>query len=239
MKTYGTLASFYDDVWKGSEGDLEFYLKEALKAEGPVLEAACGTGRILLPLFEAGVDIEGFDITPKMISVLRKKNPKPGVWVADMRNFKSKRKYSLIIVPYRSFLHLKKSDDQIMALKNFKKHLKTNGKLILNFFYPDYNVLSSKDGKKSKKSTVFINGKKYSQQEKISISPIEQFNHVEWLLACRGKTKKFSIDIAYIYKKEFELLLRIAGFRKWKVFGGFNRQKLTKMNQEMVWMVEK
>ena len=239
MKTYGTLAAFYDDVWKGCEGDVEFYLEQAQEAKGPVLEAACGTGRILIPLFEAGVDIDGFDITPKMISVLKKKNAKPNVWVADMRNFRSKRKYSLIMVPYRSFLHLRASDDQIMALKNFRKHLKRGGKLIMNFFYPDYHFMSKHDRKKSKKSAVIINGKKYLQQERISLSPMEQFNHVEWILTGKGEKKKFSIDISYIYKKEFELLLKLAGFRKWKVFGGFNKQKLTNMKQEMVWIIEK
>ena len=241
MKRYNAFADFYDDIWTGIKGDTKFYLQEAKKARGPVLEAACGTGRIMLPLLEAGVDIDGFDITPKMISVLKKKAKakglKPNVWVADMRSFRSKRKYGLIIVPYRSFLHIRTTEDQIKTLKNFKRHLKKGGRLVMNFFYPDFNFMAKNDGKTSKKHPIYIKGKKYYSQEKVSISPIEQFNTVQWTLTGQGKTRKYSIDICYIYKKEFDLLLSAAGFRKWKVYGGFKKEKLTKMQQEMVWII--
>ena len=45
--------------------------------------------------------------------------------------------------------------------------------------------------------------------------------------------------IALVYKREFELLLRLAGFRKWRVYGGFDYQPLTSSKQEMVWIVER
>ena len=76
MKYYNEFAELYDDVSKGLTGELEFYLKEAKKAKGKVLEAACGTGRILLPLLEAGIDIEGFDISKSMLDVLKQKAKK-------------------------------------------------------------------------------------------------------------------------------------------------------------------
>lgn len=244
MKYYNDFADLYDEVSMGLVGELDFYLKEAKKAKGKVLEAACGTGRILLPLLEAGVDVEGFDISKQMLEVLKKKAKskklKPNIWSADMRSFKSKNKYDLIIIPYRAFNHIEKSEDQIKTLKNFKKHLKKGGKLILNFFYPDFNYISRMNGKISKKRKMMIKGKQYSVSEITRYSPINQLIRVEWIFEDeKGKKKKLlKIHLCYIYKKEFELLLELAGFKKWTVYGGFKKEKLKNEKQEMVWIIE-
>lgn len=244
MRYYNEFAELYDEVSLGLEGELDFYLKEAKKAKGKVLEAACGTGRILLPLSEAGIDIEGFDISFQMLEELKRKakknSLKPRVWKADMRNFKSKNKYDLIIIPYRAFNHIEKSEDQIKTLKNFRKHLKKGGRLILNFFYPDFNFMARMNGKATKKQQVVIKGKKFSMHEIPRYLPIDQLIRVEWIFEDeKGKQKKaLKIHLCYIYKKEFELLLKFAGFRKWKVYGGFKREKLENEKQEMVWVIE-
>jgi SAM-dependent methyltransferase len=244
MKYYNEFAELYDDASLGIQGELDFYLKEAKKTKGKVLEAACGTGRILLPLLEAGVNIEGFDLSIKMLDVLKKKakkkNLKPKVWRADMRNFRSNKKYDLIIIPYRAFNHVEKSEDQIMTLKNLKKHLKKGGKLILNFFYPDFNYIARMNGKASKKSKVMIKGRKYLISEIPRYSPVDQLIRVDWIFEDeKGKKKKIlKIHLCYIYKKEFELLLKLSGFSKWKVYGGFKKQKLKNEKQEMVWICE-
>ncbi len=244
MKYYNEFADIYDEIYSGVRDDVRFYLNEAKKAKGPVLEVACGTGRILLPLLEAGVHIEGIDISVRMLSVLKKKAREKGldvnVWKADMRNFRSKKKYALIIVPFRSFLHVEKSEEQIKTLKNFKKHLKKGGKIILNFFYPDFNFMAKMNEKTTKKKPVVIKGKKYYLSEKISYSTPEQLIRGDWIFEDKKgrKTKVLKMHLSYIYKKEFELLLKLAGFRKWKVYGGFDKKPLKDKKQEMVWFIE-
>ncbi|MBD3210825.1 methyltransferase domain-containing protein [Candidatus Micrarchaeota archaeon] len=244
MKYYDEFAELYDELSMGLEGELEFYLKEAKKAEGPVLEAGCGTGRILLPLLEAGIDAEGIDNSPGMLDILkskaREKGIRPRVRKSDMRNFRSKKKYGLIIVPYRAFLHVEKSEEQIRTLKNFKKHLRKRGRLILNFFYPDFDFMSRWNGKTTKQRKVKIKGKKHFLSEKTLYYPVEQLFRSIWTMRdSDGKTKKMlKMRACYIYKKEFELLLRIAGFRKWRVYGGFEKKKLKNKEQEMVWIIE-
>ncbi len=59
-------------------------------------------------------------------------------------------------------------------------------------------------------------------------------------LADKGKTiAKYKFRLALIYKKEFELLLRLAGFSRWDLYGGFKKGKLTSSKQEMVWEIKK
>ena len=71
---YAGAAEFYDYVVPYStRGDVEFYVDEALAANGPVLELGCGTGRVLIPIARAGVTIDGLDGSPKMLERCREK----------------------------------------------------------------------------------------------------------------------------------------------------------------------
>ena len=87
----------------------------------------CGTGRVLLPTLEASVDIEGLDLHPGMLDVLRKKaaalGPAPRVHLADMRDFTLARRFALITVPFRAFMHLLTTEDQLRALRCMREHL--------------------------------------------------------------------------------------------------------------------
>jgi 2-polyprenyl-3-methyl-5-hydroxy-6-metoxy-1,4-benzoquinol methylase len=59
---YAPSAEFYDYVpFYRDRADVAFYVEEAVKAKGPVLEVACGSGRILIPTARAGVEIVGLD----------------------------------------------------------------------------------------------------------------------------------------------------------------------------------
>ena len=69
MQAYN--ARFYDAYFTGLEGEVDFYIDEALDADGPVLELGCGTGRVLLPIARAGVEITGLDVSADLLGVLR------------------------------------------------------------------------------------------------------------------------------------------------------------------------
>ena len=75
------LPSIFDDgdacdlVLKDIPYGLDFYVALARKASGQVLDIACGTGRILLPCLQAGVDIEGLDLFEPILKTLRRRRP--------------------------------------------------------------------------------------------------------------------------------------------------------------------
>ena len=87
MKSPFDDAELYDIVFGDFAFDRDFYLELARGANGPVLEVACGTGRILIPCMQAGVDIDGLDLYSSMIEVLRRKASAlglhPGLYVTD------------------------------------------------------------------------------------------------------------------------------------------------------------
>ena len=55
----GESAVYYDQVAPGVDGDVAFYVEEARSAGSPILELGCGTGRILMPMAEAGREVVG------------------------------------------------------------------------------------------------------------------------------------------------------------------------------------
>lgn len=239
---YDEWAKVYDMIYGNYKDDIDFYRGEARKSKGKILEVACGTGRIYLELLKDGLDAVGIDISEEMISALIKKarnnNLEPDVHVADMRDFRIGQKFSLIIVPFRSFLFNLNSDDQLKALQSFKAHLLPDGRLMLNFFYPDLERMMS-FGKESEDITVIEKGKYLLREKSFFVDEVNQI--IETAAALFKDNELFwkgAYRMAFIYKKEFELLLRLAGFSMWGVYGGFDKRPLTSYKQEMVWIVE-
>ena len=97
----------YDLVGKDIPYGLDFYVALARKASGPVLDVACGTGRILLPCLQAGVDIEGLDLFEPMLDTLRAKaatlSLSPRLHQFDMSDFSLPRRYALVMIPFRVY----------------------------------------------------------------------------------------------------------------------------------------
>ena len=69
---YGLSAKYYDDAYavKPDLVDLPFYVDLAKQIGGPILEMGCGTGRLLLPIAHAGIEIHGLDNAPAMLTIL-------------------------------------------------------------------------------------------------------------------------------------------------------------------------
>ncbi|WP_203334793.1 class I SAM-dependent methyltransferase [Planococcus beigongshangi] len=123
-----------------SFGDVEFYLERLKGIAGKILEPATGTGRMLVPLLENGLDVDGFDSSEEMLEMCRKnckvRGLKPELFEADMETFSLDREYEAIIIPAGTFLLLHEREASLRALKNFHAHLKPGGKLIVDLYLP-------------------------------------------------------------------------------------------------------
>jgi len=244
--TFDSWAEWYDYMFKGREEDVKFYVKEAKKAKGKVLEIACGTGRVYLELLRNGIDAYGIDISDALLNVLRNKAKKEGleakVYNQDMRYFKFDEKFDRILLPFSSFLHNTTYKDQITTLKNIYKHLNEGGKLIIDFFLPDYEYMCKSFNKKVRDLEFVKDGKEYVVYKNEKFDPINQIIYMHQDIVEKNTNSKLgelNFTIRYIYKNEFELLLRLAGFSKWRVYGGFNYEPLKSKEQRLVWVVEK
>ena len=237
----------YDLYYSWVTEDIPFYLSRAREAGGPVLEAACGTGRVLLPILAAGVDIDGFDLHPGMLEVLKRKAAErglaPRVSIADMRDFTMPRRYALVTIPFRAFQHLLTTADQVAALRCMREHLDPGGSLVFNVFFPSFEKLVQPEGEPEleREWTNPETGLPIAMYTTRRADRVNQVVHVEREVVesdARGyaaKTHRDRFRMRWTWKPEMELLLATAGFSRWSVLGGFDGRPLESGAMEMVW----
>src|SRR5262245_61665756 len=248
----GNLPSTFDDgdaydlVLKDIPYGLDFYTSLARAANGPVLDIACGTGRILLPCLQAGVDIEGLDFYEPMLSTLRAKattlNLSPTLHQADMCRFSLPRRFALAMIPFNAFIHNMTQRDQIACLECCRNHLVPGGSLVFDTFFPSLEIVGAPQNTRVLEGEVphpetglpmrMYDTRTFDRvaQEQHSINEIE-------LLDASGniiKTIRSEIRSRYIYKNEMQLLLRAAGFKRFEICGDFDRRPLTGETDAMI-----
>jgi len=237
----------YDLQYANYTRDLAFYVGLARAARGPVLEVACGTGRVHLPLLQAGVDADGFDLVPAMLAELRRKAAvlglEPRVRAGDMRDFTMPRRYALVIVPFRAFLHNLTTDDQLRTLRACREHLASDGRLVLDLFYPSFARLTEPDGEWRLENRFAhpATGAPLEVWSRAERDRVHQTMQVEMELreldAAGTVTARHAhgFGLRWIFAPEMELLLRTAGFARWEVAGGFDGRPLERDTDDMVW----
>ncbi|HTP43812.1 MAG TPA: class I SAM-dependent methyltransferase [Candidatus Acidoferrum sp.] len=155
--SYKILARHYDKGYAANQflADIPFYIELAKQSGGPVLEMACGTGRILLRVAREGVAIHGVDNSPAMLGILREHVARELQEVrervteheGDMRNFRLEQKFPLVIIPFRPMQHMYTVGDQVDALKTAAFHLAEEGRVAFDVFYPKFEAISENIGK--------------------------------------------------------------------------------------------
>lgn len=143
---YTVAAKYYDEAYASVRDldDISFYVDLARRTGGPVLELACGTGRVLLPIANQGIVIDGVDSSPAMLGQLQQKLSREPQRVrdlvtlstGDLRSFRSERKYPLVIIPFRPMQHMYSVEDQVAALKTAAHHFGRDGLLAFDVYYP-------------------------------------------------------------------------------------------------------
>jgi SAM-dependent methyltransferase len=156
VDSYHFIAKYYDGAYAAKQGlvDLPFYLDLANESRGPILEIACGTGRVLLPIARKGIEICGVDNSQPMLDVLNQNlagqsqevRDKITVHLGDMRTFRLNRKFPLVMIPFRPMQHMFTIEDQAAALKTAAAHLADSGILAFDVFYPKFDMIWTRVG---------------------------------------------------------------------------------------------
>jgi len=154
--SYQVIAKYYDGAYAAKQDlvDLPFYGDLAEQSRGPVLEIACGTGRVLLPIARRGIAIWGVDNSRPMLDVLTRNLARESQEVrnritrheGDMRSFRLNQKFPLVMIPFRPMQHMFAVEDQIAALKTAAAHLTDTGILAFDVFYPKFDMIWSRVG---------------------------------------------------------------------------------------------
>ena len=262
MDFYHTAADLYDSTFgqaelEGERGDVAFYVEEARRAGSPVLDLACGTGRVLIPIAHAGVPVVGVDSSRAMLATARKKIarlPEPTrqrieLVEGDMRSFSLGRRFDLAIIPFRSFLHLMTPADQRQALGRIREHLADAGRLVFKIFDPRLEMIAShlgQGGQALEKESEFTHPETGRQvvewvrrRYDAANQTIDEERILEELEAGQVVSRTHApISLRWVYRYEMEHLLELSGFVVEALYGGFDRGPF-RHGGEQVWVARR
>jgi ubiquinone/menaquinone biosynthesis C-methylase UbiE len=142
MALYDRIAGFYDPWSRSVTEDVAFYTEEAVASGGPVVELAVGTGRIAVPIAEAGIRVIGIDSSPAMLTVASERAAAAGVTkllelrVGDLRDPPVEERVPLVICPFRSLLHMESEADKLRALRAVRRMVGSGGRFVFDVFSP-------------------------------------------------------------------------------------------------------
>jgi SAM-dependent methyltransferase len=238
---YDPLASLYDLEYS-HDHDVPFWLSLAEREGGPIVEWGAGTGRLAIPLAEAGFEVTAVELSKRMVEVGRKKGGTVE-WVrGDMRTAKLGRRYALAVCAFNSLLCLPSVDDTLAYLRNAREHLEPGGLLGIEVsaFTPEELVDPPGGPELHHDFTRELPGGRLDR------SSVSRYDAASQLLAMRlfyelyrasgelEDRRAHDLTIRVVGRAELELMLRLAGFEVEAVYGGFEGEPFTAGSDRLI-----
>lgn len=238
---YADVAELYDYVVPyATRGDVEFFVEEARKAKGPVLEVGSGTGRVLIPTARAGITIVGLDFSAAMLQRCRAKlaaepddvRSRVELVEGDMRGFDLNRRFALVTLPFRPFQHLLTVEDQLACLTSIHRHLEPGGRIILDVFNPSLDYLVNRPVGELLPEGPPVDlpdGRRLERHFRITAQDrFTQVNDIELIYDVtesdgRKRRALHAFRMRYLFRYEAEHLLARSGFVVEHVYAGYDR----------------
>lgn len=229
------LAALYELDFGEKTDDLEFFRALARRTGGPILELACGSGRVALALSRDGHRVVGLDVSAAMLERARRKASEQKLAVellqGDMREFRLRERFALAIIPAGSLLILD-GEGQRACLARTREHLRDDGVLVVDVFQPNPEIIAAKQG-----DVVH----EWTRQDpetgrtvmKLSTSHADvagvDFSYVYDEIDETGVVRRFmsAARLHYLYRSELELLLQATGFTVEALYGSYELEPVT------------
>jgi SAM-dependent methyltransferase len=247
----GRLASLYDAFV--FEGDLPFYHALAQAQGAYVLEVACGSGRVVVPLAAAGFQVVGIDASGPMLAIARQKIEAAGCQAtlvqADMRSFDLNRAdFDLAVVAVKSFAYLTETHGQLACLQAIHRHLRPGGVLAIDLMHPRPEWIAAERGsmRDDLLQRVPESGFTLSRIESVLstdlAAQVRVIRSIYEVIDDRGAVlEKRFVEWPYRWTHRFEAehLLERTGFIVEGVYGGYQREPFTSASSAMLFVARK
>lgn len=250
MNTYDVIAPFYDVEHAHFSEDLDMYQNFAESSGGPILELACGSGRVLLPLAQAGYDIVGVDTSAPMLALAQQRVEEMGTPVRcellqqDMVRMRLGRKFRMAFIALGSFAHIITRKEQQQALITIRTHLSVGGLFLLDISNADARYMEDLAGQVLHQGT-------WKQNDETMLthfvspasSPAQhllELTHFYDQHKQGGSVERTTVTThLYLFEcSEMELLLEQAGFGVKDVYGDYELGAYQLDSPRMIFVAE-
>ena len=229
------MSDFYDhpelfDELLPAGGHVPFYVDLARQQAGAVLELACGTGQLTIPVAALGLPVVGLDQSSAMLNVARRRASAASTSLAfvqgDMRDFALGRDFDFIFVARNSLLHLLSTTDLLAALTAVRRHLTPDGVFAFDVFNPDVRLLARPSGQRFPVMEVTTATFGPLCVETTSdYDPATQVTRATWYVSAPDTPDAWTVPLVLrsIFPQELPLLISAAGLELISRFGDLSR----------------
>ena len=197
-----------------------YYTTLADRHPGAVLELACGSGQLTVPLARPGRPIAGLDRSRPMLDAARRRAAAAGAHIefveADMRAFDLGRRFGLIFIARNSLLHLSTAPDFQALFAAVRGHLAPGGLFAFDVFNPDVRLLARAAGERF--PVMRVASEPYGELTVEAVHDYDaatQVNRATWYVSAPGRRDAWvtPLHLRSIFPQELPLLLAAGGFR--------------------------
>ena len=235
--------SFYSDAERydlvmgayASGDQLNFYHRQIARYGEPVLELACGSGRLTISLAKEGVNITGIDISEDMLALAKLKASTDRLNIrfvqGDMRNFDLGETFKFIFIPAQSLSHLHTRAEIEDCFACVRRHLASEGRFLLELFNSSIKLLAREPNRRYDVGQyedpkggfpVFVT-------EEVRYDLASQINHIRWFFQDERRNEEtvLSFEMRQFFPEEIDALLWYNGFMIEHKYGSFDEREFS------------
>jgi len=229
---YDAIAELYDSWSRSVTEDVAFYVEEARRAGGPVVELGVGTGRIAIPTAAAGIDVIGVDSSRGMLAVCAERArlacvaARLDLRLGDLREPPVRERVELVTCPFRSLLHMRDDGDRRRALTAARGLLIPGGRLVFDVFAPGSADVEETHGRWLEREPGIWERADWDVETKTLT------------LSVRGDTGEATMALSWLAPHEWQELLESTGFEVEACYGWFDRTPYAG-GEDTVWIAQR
>ncbi len=247
INDFDRVADLYD-IYVPMTFDLDFFVEETRKTRGEVLELMSGTGRVSIPLLQAGVRLTCVDNSADSNAILRRKLDQLGlradVHCMDVCQLELHKKFEMVIIPFHSFMLLTTLEQQQAALERICEHLLPGGTFVCTLVSPKARR-ENVDGQFRLLRRYALPGDSVllfwvKEDMRADGQPVVETMQFYEEYDARGMlTSKRLLELQFRLseRQEFEHLAAAAGFRVQALYGDYDRSPFTPDSEFMIFVM--
>jgi ubiquinone/menaquinone biosynthesis C-methylase UbiE len=224
---YDAIAELYDPWSASVVEDVGFYLEEARRSGGPVVELAVGTGRVAVPIAADGIRVIGIDSSRAMLDVCARRAALAGVEIdlrlGDLREPPVGERVPLVICPFRSLLHMHTVEDRRRVLDAVRRVLVRGGRFVFDVFTPAPDDIEQTHERWLEREPGIFERAVWDEQARTLT------------LTVSGASGETTMALAWLSPDEWRTLLEESGFVVEACYGWFDRSPYTG-GDDTVWI---